>query len=102
MNVCLPSVSASCSFRETNAPAGATVTRLAATKTGAVIRCGLMACALMLPQHVVLADATAATDAGANELQEVVVTAQQRAQPLQDVPLTVTALSGDFLTEHHL
>ena len=33
-------------------------------------------------------------------LEEVTVTAQKREQSLQDVPLTVTAFSGDFITEN--
>lgn len=36
------------------------------------------------------------------DLQEVVVTAQKRAQNLQDVPAAVTALSGESLQELHL
>ena len=33
-------------------------------------------------------------------LEEVIVTAQKREQTLQEVPLTVTAFSGDFVTEN--
>jgi iron complex outermembrane receptor protein len=33
-------------------------------------------------------------------LEEVIVTAQKREQTLQEVPLTVTAFSGDFITEN--
>jgi iron complex outermembrane receptor protein len=33
-------------------------------------------------------------------LEEVIVTAQKREQSLQEVPLTVTAFSGDFVTEN--
>jgi iron complex outermembrane receptor protein len=42
-------------------------------------------------------------DAGPEEtlvLEEVIITAQKREQSLQDVPLTVTAFSGDFVTEN--
>ncbi len=39
------------------------------------------------------------TTAHAAELEEVVVTAQKRAQSLQDVPITVSALSGDNLED---
>ena len=33
-------------------------------------------------------------------LEEVIVTAQKREQSLQDVPITVTAFSGEFITEN--
>jgi len=33
-------------------------------------------------------------------LEEVIITAQKREQTLQEVPLTVTAFSGDFITEN--
>ena len=33
-------------------------------------------------------------------LEEVIVTAQKRAQSIQDVPLSITAFSGDFLEEN--
>ncbi|NNJ65334.1 MAG: TonB-dependent receptor, partial [Xanthomonadales bacterium] len=33
-------------------------------------------------------------------LEEVIITAQKREQTLQDVPLTVSAFSGDFVTEN--
>lgn len=36
------------------------------------------------------------------QLEEVVVTAQRRAQPLQDVPLAVTVLQGQFLQKQHI
>jgi iron complex outermembrane receptor protein len=42
-------------------------------------------------------------DTGRDEslvLEEVIITAQKREQSLQDVPLTVTAFSGDFITEN--
>lgn len=37
-----------------------------------------------------------------NQLEEIVVTATQREQSLQQVPLAVTALSQTFLEQHHL
>lgn len=46
--------------------------------------------------------AAAAEPQPGNQLEEIVVTAQQRAQPLQDVPLSVTALKGSFLEASHL
>src|SRR5690349_11869118 len=43
-------------------------------------------------------DAGGANDAAQpSELQEITVTAQFRAQPLQDTPIAITALSGDAL-----
>ena len=35
-------------------------------------------------------------------LEEVVVTAQKRAQSLQDVPIAVSALSGDWMKQAEL
>ena len=32
-------------------------------------------------------------------LEEVIVTAQKRSQSIQDVPISITAFSGDFLEE---
>ncbi|MEP1470199.1 MAG: TonB-dependent receptor [Halieaceae bacterium] len=51
---------------------------------------------------LVSAVALAAYGAGAmgqGVLEEVIVTAQKRAQSIQDVPLSITAFSGDFLEE---
>ena len=39
----------------------------------------------------------AATDASDEALQEVVVTAQKRSEPLQEVPIAISAVSGDVL-----
>ena len=49
-----------------------------------------MACAALLPAPIVIAEERAA-------LEEVVVTAQRRAESLQDVPLAITAITGDEL-----
>ncbi|MEP4149498.1 MAG: TonB-dependent receptor [Halioglobus sp.] len=52
---------------------------------------------------LVSAVALAAYGAGAMGqavLEEVIVTAQKRAQSIQDVPLSITAFSGDFLEEN--
>jgi iron complex outermembrane recepter protein len=43
------------------------------------------------------ADATEATDESVGTLGEVVVSAQKRTQDIQDVPISVTAISGDEL-----
>ncbi|MBT8059513.1 MAG: TonB-dependent receptor [Gammaproteobacteria bacterium] len=40
-----------------------------------------------------------AADKGAPVLEEVIITAQKREQTLQEVPLTITAFSGDFVEE---
>ena len=52
---------------------------------------------------LVSALALAAFGAGATAqelmLEEVIVTAQKRAQSIQDVPISITAFSGDFLEE---
>ena len=47
--------------------------------------------------HAMAADATAAANTGG--LEEIVVTAQRRTENLQDVPITIQALSGDQLAQ---
>src|SRR5260221_49366 len=42
--------------------------------------------------------ALAASDAPDGALEEIVVTAQKRSEPLQDVPIAISAVSGDSLT----
>ena len=42
-----------------------------------------------------LAIATISSGAYAAQLEEVIVTAQKRAESLQDVPISMTALSGE-------
>ncbi|MFC6977432.1 TonB-dependent receptor plug domain-containing protein [Microbulbifer taiwanensis] len=55
---------------------------------------------LSLPIATATALPTLAQDAGNHrELEEVVVTAQKREQNLQDVPVAVTAVSGEQLQE---
>jgi len=51
------------------------------------------------PLAAVAADAPAEADATGNALQEVVVTAQKRSERLQDVPLSVTAVSAGQLAD---
>ena len=48
---------------------------------------------LVLPAQAVRGDASAA----ATELDRIVVTAQKREQQVQEVPIAITALSGEFL-----
>ena len=43
-----------------------------------------------------------ATPASAQTLEEVIVTATKRAESVQDVPLAITALSGDFVNQVNL
>jgi outer membrane receptor protein involved in Fe transport len=45
------------------------------------------------------ADTASATAADAGGLQEVIVTANRRAENLQDVPITIQAMSGQQLTQ---
>ena len=40
--------------------------------------------------------------AGASELEEVIVTAERRTENLQNVPVTVTAVSSDALETSHV
>lgn len=39
---------------------------------------------------------------GAGSLEEIVVTAQRRAENVQEVPIAITALTSDALAEHHV
>ena len=58
-----------------------------------------------LPYMCAYRSAFAAEAAGApasEEIQEIVVTAQHRVQSLQEVPISVTVLSGDTILESHL
>ncbi|GAA5315550.1 MAG: TonB-dependent receptor [Candidatus Pelagadaptatus aseana] len=51
----------------------------------------------LLPRALLLAGACAATSVSAYQIEEVVVTAQKRAESLQDVPVSISALgSGDL------
>lgn len=62
---------------------------------GAAVCAALAVTTLTVPTLVAAADADPAADA---QLQEVVVTATRRAERLQDVPLSVTAISGEQLS----
>ena len=56
-----------------------------------------------IPQAVAAALATMAlTSVNAQEVEEVIVTATKRAESVQDVPLAITALSGDFTERANL
>jgi outer membrane receptor protein involved in Fe transport len=52
-----------------------------------------------LPALVLAASATLAVSAQAQMLEEVVVTAQKRVESLQDVPISITAVSGSKMAE---
>lgn len=74
-------------------------------KANPIFRAGLMACLLSgsaLAQGVVVSTPPATSNAAAQPveatgLEEVVVTAQRRSEHLQDVPISITALSGSAL-----
>jgi iron complex outermembrane receptor protein len=58
---------------------------------------------LLLAMLVLAAPAYAQDEAYADEgrmLEEVIITAQKREQTLQEVPVTVSAFSGEFVTEN--
>src|SRR5215469_18397688 len=57
-----------------------------------------VAAILSAPVPVMVFAADTSSTAG-NELQEVIVTAQRRAENLQTVPITVTALTGETLSK---
>src|SRR5580704_16763996 len=46
-----------------------------------------------------LAYAAPATDASSGEIQEITVTAQRRTENMQDVPITIQALTAETLTQ---
>jgi iron complex outermembrane recepter protein len=54
---------------------------------------------LTLSSNARAADDPAAASTGPTELQEVVVTAQKRAEPLQSVPIAISAVTGSELQE---
>jgi iron complex outermembrane recepter protein len=58
------------------------------------------------PSPVSIAISTAliafAADVSAQEIEEIIVTATKRSESLQDVPLAITALSGQFVRETNL
>jgi iron complex outermembrane receptor protein len=42
------------------------------------------------------------TESASGQLQEIIVTAQKRAEDIKDIPFSVSAISGAALAEHHL
>jgi iron complex outermembrane recepter protein len=59
-----------------------------------ISRLGLLALAAMGPAFA----QNAGTDNSANQIEEVVVTAQRREESLQDVPLSIVALGSGITT----
>ena len=56
----------------------------------------------MVATALLLSPFTVAQDSGASGgLEEVIVTAQKRSESLQDVPISVSALSGDQMDRMH-
>jgi len=53
----------------------------------------------ILPVAIALATASIVSGVQAFELEEIVVTAQKRAQDMQDVPIAVTAMSAEMIKE---
>src|SRR5690606_35206547 len=51
---------------------------------------------------VALVAGTASAPLNAQELEEIIVTATKRAESVMDVPLAITAMSGNFLREVNL
>ncbi len=63
-----------------------------------ILSLGLMITGLVAGGPVIAQEDNETQRAGV--LEEVIITAQKREQTLQDVPLTVSAFSGDFVTEN--
>lgn len=59
--------------------------------------CSALTIALIATSPVRAQTATDGSEGSSNQLEEIVVTAQKRGQNLQDVPLSVTAFTGDTL-----
>lgn len=62
-----------------------------------LLSCSVSACALLVVSTPVLAQAPTQTQDAADQVEEVIVTAQRRSERLQNVPLAVSAVSGDTL-----
>ena len=63
----------------------------------------LAAIAAATPMTAFAADASASSAAGApTAIEEVIVTARQREEKLKDVPVAVTAVTGDFLRDKQI
>ena len=62
----------------------------------------LASVAVLLFNRTQAADSTGPADTSGSELAEVVVTAEKRAERLQDVPVPVTAINTDSLLENNL
>jgi iron complex outermembrane receptor protein len=69
-----------------------------ASRRGAIIRTGIPVASALLASM----PAAYAQEAGGGGLQEVVVTAQKRTESLQDVPLSIQALTTEKLEQLHI
>lgn len=63
---------------------------------------GLSAAALLTPNLALAQDAQDASEAQSSGINTIVVTAQKRAENVQDVPIAITAFGGDALAERNL
>ena len=71
-----------------------------ASVVAAILRGSSLTLALAAAAHAATAEDTATADTGNSAaLEEITVTAQRRTQSVQDVPITVQAMSGDTLTQ---
>jgi iron complex outermembrane receptor protein len=69
---------------------------------GTMLRAALAACALAVFAPAIAQQDTAGAEAAPQGLQEVVVTAQKRSENLQEVPIAVTAISGETIAAQHI
>jgi iron complex outermembrane receptor protein len=56
----------------------------------------------LLPLVIALAAGSFTPGAASQELEEILVTAQKRSQSVQDVPISITALSSDFIEDNNI
>lgn len=73
-----------------------------ATKRGGIEIVTLGSAVWLMHGSAVAAGATTATDSGADQLQEIVVTAEKRSQDIKEVPLSISVLSSDALQSDHV
>ena len=77
------------------------------TKTRAPLTVHILAWLAVAAPFTVLADASdaapgAEAESAAGQLQEIIVTSQKRAEDIKDIPISVSAISGAQLAEHHV
>ncbi len=77
--------------------------RVAVIHKALVLFCLSSGLAVICPDSSVAADAATAADADvSSQIGEVIVTARRREERAQDVPIAITALSGEQIAERHL